>query len=154
VCAGFVLGCAAAKGDLFLGHKIGATHIVPAVDGRIETFLQLAAHIEQSGAARAEQPFVRVRGQEIDVFDSGGKCAEGLDGVEAKEDAALAQALANGLEIDAVAADEMTGGESDQPGVFVNLAQNIEGTNDTKAACVQQSHFDALPGQGHPRIDV
>ncbi len=55
--ASLVFGCAVAKDNLFLGDEIWVSHVVPAVNRRVQFFLQLAPDIKQSRTARAQQPF-------------------------------------------------------------------------------------------------
>ena len=142
--AGLVFLRAAAKHDLFLRHKVRAAHIVPAINRRIESLLDFPAHIHEARAARAEQPLVRVRGQQIHVLHRRRKRAERLDGIEAEKNSALAQEFPDGGMVQPVAADEMTRRQRDQPRVFVHLPDHIPGPDDAEAAGVEQPHFDAL----------
>ncbi len=89
--------------DLFLGDVVWATDVVPAVNGRTEFFLEVFADVEDSGGQRAKEPFVGVGGEEVDVIDARGECAEALDAVDAKENVPLVQCLADGVEIETIA---------------------------------------------------
>src|ERR1017187_7083143 len=103
--AGFVFRRAVAKNNLFLRDEIRATHVVPAVNRRVQFFLQLAPDIKQARAAWAEQPFVRVGGEKIHVLDRRRKRAERLNRIETKQDSPFAQKFADGLIINSIAAD-------------------------------------------------
>ena len=95
--AGFVFRRAVAKNNLFLCDEIRATHVMPAVNRRVHFFLQLAPDVKQARATGAEQPFVRVGGEKIHVLDRRRKRAEGLNRIEAEQNAAFAQKFADGL---------------------------------------------------------
>ena len=62
--------------------------------------------------------------------------------------------FADGFVLEAVAADEVVGGQRNQPGVFINLANDINRADLAEAARVEQPDFYATLGEGHPRIDV
>ena len=80
-----VLFCrAAAEFNLVLRDVVRVADVVPAVNLRVQLVLQIFFDVEHTRAARAEQPFVRVSGEEVHVFNRRGKRAERLDGVEAK----------------------------------------------------------------------
>ena len=53
-----------------------------------------------------------------------------------------------------VAADEMAGGQRDEPRVFVHLAHHVNRADDAEAARVEQAHLHAFFRQRHPRINV
>ena len=108
--AGFVAAAAGFERDFLLRYKIGRDDVPRAEQCRREGVLQGFAHVENARAARAEQPLVRVGAKEIDVRHGNGEGARGLDGVEAEEDAPRAEHLADGVDIDAVAAEEVAGG--------------------------------------------
>ena len=127
---------------------------MPAVNRRIQFFLNLAPHIKHARAARAEQPFVRVGGEKIHVFDRRRKRAERLDGVEAKKNSAFAQKFSDGVEIKPIAADEMARRQRDEPRVFVHLPHHVHRADRAEAARVQQAHLHAAFRQRHPRINV
>jgi len=114
--AGFVATAAALEGDLFLRDEIGAAHVPGAEQAGAEHVLEFFADIEDAGAHGAEHPFVGVGGEEIDVINTGLEGADGLNGIKAEEDAALAQHAADAVDFDAVAALEMAGGEGDELG--------------------------------------
>lgn len=88
--AGLVALGAAAELDLLGGDEVGAADVVPAVDDGAEGLVPGLADVEEPGAARAEEPLVRVGGDEVGVFGESGEGAERLDAVDAEGDAATA----------------------------------------------------------------
>ena len=139
---------------LLLGHEIGAAHVMPAKHRGREPLLEFLPHIEEARGARTQQPFVRVGGQEVHVLHRERHRAQRLDGIQAEEDAALAQGAAQRGHIQPPAADEMAGSQRHQPGLLVHLPQHVDVPNAPQFAHVHETHFDAAPGQGHPWIDV
>jgi hypothetical protein len=71
-----------------------------------------------------------------------------------RQDSPLPQFRADGVVVNAVAADEMTRRERDEAGLFVHLPEDIAGADDAERADVEQAHFDAFFGERHPGIDV
>ena len=87
--------------------------------------------------------------EKVDVLDGSWERAEGLDGVEAEKNASLAQKFSDGLVFEAVAADEVAGGERDEFGVFIHLAHDVHGADGSEVAYVQQTHLHAFFRKGH-----
>jgi len=71
--------------------------------------------VHDAGACRAEQPFVRIGAQKIDVLDGYGKRAQRLDAVEGEQDTACVKVAADGVGVDSVAAEEMARSQRDEP---------------------------------------
>ena len=67
-----------------------------------------------------------VGGEEIEVFSHGGKCAEGLDRIDAKEDVAVPQGFADNIKLDAPARNEVTRRQRDEFRLLIDLAGDID----------------------------
>ncbi len=152
--AGFVAPGVGLEDELLLGQEIGRAQVVPALDDGVEVFLGGAADDQEPGGTGAEEPLVGVGGEEIRIRGRGGKGAEGLDGVDGEEDVARPQFRAERFEFEPPPGDEVAGGERDEAGVFVHLAEDIARSDGSDVAHVEQADFDAALGERHPRVDV
>lgn len=141
-------------GELVLRGVVRAADVVPTERDGAQLVLHFLAHVEDAGGARREEPFVSVRGEEVHVLHGDGECAERLHRVHAEEDAARAQSLADGVEVNAPAGDEVRGSERDEPRVLVHLPEHVHGADAAQLAGVEVADFHALRGEGHPRVDV
>ena len=95
-----------------------------------------------------------VRRQKIHILHCQRKRPQGLDPVQAEENAALAQVLADCLVINPVATYEMARRQRHQPRVLIHLSHHVGGADGPQPARVHQPHFHPLPHQGHPGIDI
>ncbi len=118
VAAAFEAGGVGAKGVIVVSEILGVDDVHPADHQGAGVVDQLAAAEEDAGAFGAEEPFVAVGGEEVDVHgaDIDRKNTEGLDGVDAEEDFPFGAELADAGEIMALAAGEFDVGERHQAG--------------------------------------
>ena len=58
------------------------------------------------------------------------------------------------LNVDSITGDEMIGGQRDEPGVFIDLPNDVDGADFSQVADVHQPDLHAFVGQSHPRINV
>ncbi len=97
---------------------------------------------------------MRIRRQEIHRFDRGWKRAEGLNGIDAEGNVALAQKTADFLKINPISGHEMAGSQRDELRLLIDLTLDIHGPNATEAWDVEKAHLHSLFGESHPGIDV
>ena len=153
--AGFVAAAAFFEGDFGLGDELGGADVPGAEEGGAELVLKGFFDVEDAGAHGAEHPFVGIGGEEVDVFDGGGEGADGLDGVEAEEDAAGAQHLADGVDLQAVAAEEVAGGEGDEAGFGGEGGFDEFGGDGAGGVGFEEADGDAFAaGEVGPGVDV
>jgi hypothetical protein len=151
---GLVAASAALELDVRLRHVVGVAHVGPAVDHGLQLFLHFLPHIEDARREGAEQPLVGVGRDEIDVRRRCRKGAERLDAVHAEKDLTGPQHAADVGNGRPPTGDEMAGGEGDEPGVFVDMRGDVDGTDATELLHFQEPHLHPALGQGHPRVDV
>ena len=84
----------------------------------------------------------------------GGEGADGLDRIETEKDVALPCKFADCLNVEAIAAQEMAGGESEQAGARGDRLTDEFGGDLANFAGLQVDHFHALFFQLFPGIDV
>src|SRR4051812_39040165 len=122
------------EGDRFLGHVIGAAHIVPAEGCWAQSLLHALPYVHHARGAGPKQPFVRVCREEIHMLHGSWKRAEGLYGIYAKRNLARLQFAPDAVEIYSVPSQEMAGGQRYQPGLLVHLPNHIRGPNPAQFA--------------------
>src|SRR5262249_39644346 len=130
------------------------SHIVPAVNRRIEGLLDRSTHIHDASTAWSQQPLVRIGSEHIHMLQRRWECPNGLNGIQAKQDLPFLEVFANRIDIYPIPADEMAGGKGHQPGVFINLTRNILRSNLAQAACVHQTDLNPLFSKCHPGIYI
>ncbi len=140
--------------DALLRDVFRAIDVVPAEDRRAHGREKVFANVQNSGCAGPQKPFVRVSGQEIDILNSGWKRPERLNAVHTEEDAPIPQLLAYGREFEPVTADEVIGRQRHKPRLFINLANDINGSDLPQTARVDQAYLDAALGERHPRVNI
>src|SRR5262245_25161215 len=110
---------------------------MPSINRRMELLLQRLPHVHYPRAARAQQPFVSICRQEVHVLEIHWKCANRLNGVQAKQNIPPMQQASDRLEIDSITTHEMTRGEGDEARILVDLADHVLGPNQAQVTCVQ-----------------
>ena len=152
--AGLVAAGVGAEREFFLRDVVRAADVVPAKDDRMECVEAAFAHVKNARGAGAEEPFVRVGGEEIEVLDGGRKRAEGLNAIDAEKDVPRGEVAADGVDFRAETGDEMTRRQRDEARLFIDLAEHIDAADATERARVEEAHLHAAIREGHPRVHV
>ena len=100
--------------------------------------------VDDADGHGAEHPFVGVGGHEVDVFHGSGEGADGLDGIEGEEDAAVVEHLADGVGVDAIAGEEVAGSEGDEAGALGDIFGDEFGGNGAGLIGAEVFDFDAV----------
>lgn len=127
--AGFVASGVGAEGHVAGGVIGPGGDVGPAELDGFDLVLPVAGDEEDAGAFGAEEPFVAVGGEGVDVHgaDVEGEGAEALDGVDEEEDAEAAADFADGGEVGAVAAEVLDEADGEEAGAAGGLFDLFEG---------------------------
>ena len=152
--AGFVALGGGVEGDFGLGDEVRGEDVPCAEEGGADEVEMFFLHVDDADGEGAEHPFVGVGAEEVDVLDGGGECAEGLDGIEGEEDAALVEEAADGIDIDAVSGEEAARGEGDEAGARGECGGDDFGGDLAGAGGLELADDDAFAGEIEPGVDV
>jgi len=148
------------EGAAFIAAGVGAEgHIAGTVIGKVggigpaefdgfDGVEAAVTDVKDAIAFRAEHPFVAVGGERVDVggFDVDGEDAHALNGVDEEEAAVLVAELANGIEIDTVAAEIVDEADGEQACAGYGGGDGFEGVVNGEPGELDTAFFEEKPG--------
>ena len=112
--------------------------------------------IDDSDGQGSEHPFMGIGAEEIDVgfFHIDGKRSESLDGIEGEENSPIMKQLADRLDVDAVAVEEVGAGEGDELGFGGEGGGDQLGGDFAKGLGFKEIDHHPAPPKVQPRVNI
>src|SRR6516164_381128 len=140
--------------DLRLCHESRCLDVPGSKQRRAAKLKVILSDKHNTDRQRTKKPFVRIGAQEVDVLNRRRERPKSLYRIEREQNPASAQQLSNACDIDSVARYEVTGGKSDQPGLWAQSLLNQFRRDRTGHGRFEESDGDSAGAQVQPGVDV